>query len=85
MRLVACLYFQKLEGRVASDEDLKLSDLLRYYERDSQAALVSHLRTHNTTHNTNGVLDNSSYIGSSVSTHEEFGQLRECQQEAGDS
>lgn len=31
---------QKLEGRVSSDEDLKLSDLLRYYERDSQAALV---------------------------------------------
>lgn len=30
---------RKLEGRVASDEDLKLSDLLRYYERDSQAAL----------------------------------------------
>lgn len=25
---------------MASDEDLKLSDLLRYYERDSQAALV---------------------------------------------
>lgn len=34
-----CL-LQKLEGRVASDEDLKLADLLRYYERDSQAALV---------------------------------------------
>ena len=31
----------KLEGRVASDEDLKLSDLMRYYDRDSQAALVS--------------------------------------------
>ena len=34
-------FVQKLEGRVASDEDLKLADLLRYYERDSQAALVS--------------------------------------------
>lgn len=32
---------QKLEGRVASDEDLKLSDMLRYYMRDSQAAKVS--------------------------------------------
>ena len=31
---------QKLEGRVATDEDLKLSDLFRYYDRDSQAALV---------------------------------------------
>ena len=30
--------FQKVEGRVASDEDLKLSDLLRYYMRDSFAA-----------------------------------------------
>ncbi|CAM4577391.1 unnamed protein product [Lepidochelys olivacea] len=29
---------RKLEGRVASDEDLKLSDLLKYYMRDSQAA-----------------------------------------------
>eukprot|EP00069_Balaena_mysticetus_P016824 bmy_10235T0 len=31
---------RKLEGRVASDEDLKLSDMLRYYVRDSQAAKV---------------------------------------------
>ncbi|KAK0043714.1 sorting nexin-6 [Biomphalaria pfeifferi] len=29
---------RKLEGRVASDEDLKLSDTLRYYMRDSMAA-----------------------------------------------
>ena len=27
-----------MEGRVASDEDLKLSDTLRYYMRDSNAA-----------------------------------------------
>ncbi|XP_038205982.1 sorting nexin-32 isoform X4 [Arvicola amphibius] len=32
---------RKLEGRVASDEDLKLSDMLRYYMRDSQAAKSS--------------------------------------------
>ena len=31
-------YAQKLEGRVATDEDLKLSDTLRYYQRDSNAA-----------------------------------------------
>lgn len=30
--------FQKIEGRVASDEDLKLSDTLRYYMGDSFAA-----------------------------------------------
>ncbi|WAR19074.1 SNX6-like protein, partial [Mya arenaria] len=29
---------RKLEGRVASDEDLKLSDTVRYYMRDSEAA-----------------------------------------------
>ncbi|KAK3922004.1 Sorting nexin-6 [Frankliniella fusca] len=29
---------RKVEGRVASDEDLKLSDLLRYYMRDTYAA-----------------------------------------------
>jgi len=29
---------RKLEGRVASDEDLKLGDTLRYYMRDSSAA-----------------------------------------------
>lgn len=29
---------QKVENRVASDEDLKLSDTLRYYMRDSNAA-----------------------------------------------
>ena len=39
--VLMALCLQKLEGRVASDEDLKLSDLIRYYNRDSQAALVS--------------------------------------------
>ncbi|XP_046849243.1 sorting nexin-6-like isoform X2 [Xenia sp. Carnegie-2017] len=29
---------RKIEGRIASDEDLKLSDLLRYYMRDTAAA-----------------------------------------------
>lgn len=30
----------KMEGRVASDEDLKLTDTLRYYQRDTLAAKV---------------------------------------------
>ena len=30
---------QKLEARTATDEDLKITDLLRYYERDTKAAL----------------------------------------------
>jgi hypothetical protein len=38
---------QNMEGRVASDQDLKLVDTLRYYQRDSNAAkalLVRRLR-----------------------------------------
>ena len=31
---------RKTENRVASDEDLKLSDLFRYYMRDTSAAKV---------------------------------------------
>ena len=31
---------QELEGQVASNKDLKLLDMLRYYMRDSQAARV---------------------------------------------
>ena len=30
---------RKTEGRISSDTDLKLSDILRYYSRDSKAAL----------------------------------------------
>ncbi|XP_076413262.1 sorting nexin-32 isoform X1 [Peromyscus maniculatus bairdii] len=51
---------QKLEGRVASDEDLKLSDMLRYYMRDSQAAkdlLYRRLRALADYENANKALD----------------------------
>uniref|UniRef100_A0A673ASS5 Uncharacterized protein n=1 Tax=Sphaeramia orbicularis TaxID=375764 RepID=A0A673ASS5_9TELE len=34
----AFVVFQKIEARVAADEDLKLADLLKYYLRESQAA-----------------------------------------------
>lgn len=34
------LQMQKIEARVAADEDLKLADLLKYYLRESQAAKV---------------------------------------------
>lgn len=37
------LPLQKVEGRVASDEELKLTELLRYYMRDIQAAKVRHI------------------------------------------
>ncbi len=36
-----CRLLQKIEARVAADEDLKLADLLKYYLRESQAAKVS--------------------------------------------
>ena len=41
----ACAYHvpQKVEGRVASDQELKLTELLRYYMRDIQAAKVRHV------------------------------------------
>lgn len=35
---------QKIEARVAADEDLKLADLLKYYLRESQAAKVCVIR-----------------------------------------
>lgn len=44
---ILCLFvlLQKVEGRVASDQELKLTELLRYYMRDIQAAKVRH-KTH---------------------------------------
>lgn len=38
-----CVFLQKVEGRVASDQELKLTELLRYYMRDIQAAKVRHI------------------------------------------
>ena len=40
---VWCHFLQKVEGRVASDQELKLTELLRYYMRDIQAAKVRHV------------------------------------------
>lgn len=42
LTVCACV-LQKIEARVAADEDLKLADLLKYYLRESQAAKVSPL------------------------------------------
>lgn len=36
-----------MEGRVASDQELKLTELLRYYMRDIQAAKVRHVLSFN--------------------------------------
>lgn len=40
--MCAFVLLQKVEGRVASDQELKLTELLRYYMRDIQAAKVRH-------------------------------------------
>lgn len=40
---VVFVLLQKVEGRVASDQELKLTELLRYYMRDIQAAKVRHI------------------------------------------
>lgn len=40
MSLYVCV-LQKVEDRVASDQELKLTELLRYYTRDIQAAKVN--------------------------------------------
>ncbi len=60
---LAAEYFEKsrkIEGRVASDEDLKLADLLRYYQRESDAAkrlLYRRLRCLHEFENANKTLD----------------------------
>lgn len=72
-------YFEKarkLEGRVASDQDLKTSDLLRYYVRDTDAAknlLYRRARCLADYENANKALDKARVKGkeiAAVSNHE---------------
>ncbi|XP_048952872.1 sorting nexin-32 isoform X9 [Canis lupus dingo] len=68
---------RKLEGRVASDEDLKLSDMLRYYMRDSQAAkdlLYRRLRALADYENANKALDKARTRNREVRTAESHQQ-----------
>ena len=63
--------FQKCEGRVASDEDLKLSDTLRYYTRDSNAAknlLYRRLRSLTNYENANKALEKARSKNKEVAT-----------------
>ncbi|XP_025860199.2 sorting nexin-32 isoform X4 [Vulpes vulpes] len=72
---------RKLEGRVASDEDLKLSDMLKYYMRDSQAAkdlLYRQLRALADYENANKALDKARTRNHEVRTAESH-QQRCCQ------
>uniref|UniRef100_A0A6I8NM48 Sorting nexin 32 n=1 Tax=Ornithorhynchus anatinus TaxID=9258 RepID=A0A6I8NM48_ORNAN len=69
---------RKLEGRVASDEDLKLSDMLRYYMRDSQAAkdlLYRRLRALADYENANKALDKARMRNREVQPAETHQQL----------
>ncbi|XP_031245174.1 sorting nexin-32 isoform X1 [Mastomys coucha] len=69
---------RKLEGRVASDEDLKLSDMLRYYMRDSQAAkdlLYRRLRALADYENANKALDKARTRNREVQPAESHQQL----------
>ncbi|XP_045411856.1 sorting nexin-32 isoform X2 [Lemur catta] len=69
---------RKLEGRVASDEDLKLSDMLRYYMRDSQAAkdlLYRRLRALADYENANKALDRARTRNREVRPAENHQQL----------
>ncbi|XP_064408123.1 sorting nexin-32 [Latimeria chalumnae] len=69
---------RKLEGRVASDGDLKLSDLLRYYMRDSQAAkdlLYRRLRALADYENANKALDKARMKNKEVKQAEAHQQL----------
>ncbi|XP_013414079.1 sorting nexin-6 [Lingula anatina] len=64
---------RKLEGRVASDEDLKLSDTLRYYMRDSSAGkdlLYRRLRSLADYENANKALDKARSKNKDVHTAE---------------
>ncbi|KAM9134210.1 sorting nexin-32 [Pangshura tecta] len=69
---------RKLEGRVASDEDLKLSDLFKYYMRDSQAAkdlLYRRLRALADYENANKSLDRARMRNKEVKPAEAHQQL----------
>lgn len=60
---------QKLEARTATDEDLKMTDLLRYYERDTKAALgmmYRRIRSLADLQNTTKALDKAKQKGKGV-------------------
>uniref|UniRef100_A0A8C7FV30 Sorting nexin n=1 Tax=Oncorhynchus kisutch TaxID=8019 RepID=A0A8C7FV30_ONCKI len=72
---------QKVEGRVASDQELKLTELLRYYMRDIQAAkdlLYRRARTLADYENSNKALDKARLKSKAVAAAEE--QQQQCLQ-----
>ncbi|XP_067400187.1 sorting nexin-32 isoform X2 [Emydura macquarii macquarii] len=78
LKLAELFEWLRLEGRAASDEDLKLSDLLKYYMRDSQAAkdlLYRRLRALADYENANKALDRARMRNKEVKPAEAHQQL----------
>ncbi len=74
-----------MEGRVASDEDLKLADLLRYYMKDTAAAKVSLENAFSSeTYSQTYKLFNLIIIGIALSTFEMSSKLRDSKQKLGE-
>ncbi|GLV31610.1 Sorting nexin 6 [Carabus blaptoides fortunei] len=73
---------RKVEGRVASDQDLKLADTLRYYQRDSHAAkalLVRRLRCLAAYEAANRALDRARHKNKDIHAAE-TAQAQACEQ-----
>lgn len=73
---------RKLEGRVSTDEDLKLTDLLRYYDRDSKAALgllYRRLRSLADLENANKMLEKAKVKGKDVPQAEKVQEKAQSQ------
>ncbi|CAH1176436.1 unnamed protein product [Phaedon cochleariae] len=73
---------RKIESRVASDQDLKLADTLRYYMRDSQAArslLVRRLKCLATYENANRTLERARHKNKDIHAAE-IAQSAACEQ-----
>ena len=67
--VIVIFLFQKIDSRKASDKDLKLSDLLRYHMRDSEAAkdlLYRRLRCLHNLDNANKNLDKARAKGKNI-------------------
>ncbi|XP_014299043.1 sorting nexin-6 isoform X1 [Microplitis demolitor] len=76
---------RKVEGRVASDEDLKLSDTLRYYMRDTAAAkrlLVRRLKALHTYETANRTLEKARARNKDVHAALEVAEAEKAQTEA---
>ncbi|VEN56953.1 unnamed protein product [Callosobruchus maculatus] len=79
---------RKIESRVASDQDLKLADTLRYYMRDSQAAralLVRRLKCLANYENANRMLEKARHKNKDIHAapevqEAEFAQSAACEQ-----